>query len=110
MKVWDVAELAVRDGHPEVLVTGPAGRAIAIHLHQGHGLGEHQVYESAWLVVARGQVRVTDADGVTRDLQPGSLATFDPSERHEVLAVTDAMLLLLLTPWPAPERNLEEIA
>lgn len=106
MKVWDIADLNVRDGHPEVLLTGPAGRAIAIHLEEGHGLGEHQVHESAWLIVARGTIRVTDADGSATELEAGSLATFDPAERREIRAVSDAMLLLLLTPWPAADRAL----
>jgi hypothetical protein len=28
------------------------------------------------------------------------LAIFDPKERHEVIANTDARLLLVLAPWP----------
>ena len=31
---------------------------------------------------------------------PGTLAVFAPGERHAVHAVSDAQLLLLLTPWP----------
>ena len=28
------------------------------------------------------------------------MATFDPNERHEVRAVEDSRLLLVLAPWP----------
>ena len=31
---------------------------------------------------------------------PGFLAAFDPNERRELLATEDALLLLLLSPWP----------
>jgi len=32
----------------------------------------------------------------------GLLTEFEPRERHEVRACSDARLLLLLTPWPGP--------
>jgi len=31
---------------------------------------------------------------------PGLLAVFEPGERHEVRARSDARLLLVLAPWP----------
>ena len=36
----------------------------------------------------------------TVNAEPGHLFEFDPGERHEVEARSDARLLLLLTPWP----------
>ena len=33
---------------------------------------------------------------------PGLLAIFDPGERHEVRATTDALQQLELAPWPGP--------
>lgn len=105
MQTWNVAEREVPMGHPEVLCSHEGGRAVAIHLERGGALGEHQVHESAWLIVARGAVRVSDAAGTTRELGAGGLAFFDPKERHEVHATEDSMLLLLLTPWPGPGRD-----
>ena len=35
-----------------------------------------------------------------RDILRGLLVEFEPRERHEVTASSDARLLLLLTPWP----------
>ena len=105
MQVWNVADRSVPAGHPEVLDSRPNGRAVAIHLPEGAALGEHQVHEAAWLVVARGRVRVADARGTEENMAAGSLAVFDPRERHEVRALEDAMLLLLLTPWPGPGRD-----
>lgn len=105
MNVWDVADRDVAMGQPEVLHSRPGGRAIAIHLEPGGALGEHQVHEAAWLVVSRGRVRVVDGDGAAHEVPAGGLAAFDPTERHEVHAIDDSMLLLLLTPWPGPDRD-----
>jgi hypothetical protein len=40
--------------------------------------------------------------GERERLGAGSLAFFDAAERHEVRAVSNARLLLLLSPWPGP--------
>ena len=40
--------------------------------------------------------------GQAVDAQPGVLMQFAPQERHEVTALSDARILLLLTPWPGP--------
>jgi quercetin dioxygenase-like cupin family protein len=105
MNVWEIADRDVSVGQPEVLHSRPGGRAIAIHLEPGGALGEHQVHEAAWLVVSRGRVRVVSADGDVDEVAVGGLAAFDPTERHEVHAIEDSMLLLLLTPWPGPDRD-----
>lgn len=104
MDVWNSSELEVRPGHPEVLHSSPKGRAIAIRLDAGTGLGDHEVHEDAWLTVAEGRVTVA-ANGGRAEVPAGGLVAFDPRERHEVTAVEDSLLLLLLTPWPAPDRR-----
>jgi quercetin dioxygenase-like cupin family protein len=106
MRVWDVTGLKVDGGQPQVLHSTPQGRAIAIHLPAGSELGEHEVHEGAWLVVASGRVRLTAPDGAEQTAGPGALAAFEPGERHAVGALEDARLLLLLTPWPAPDRRM----
>jgi quercetin dioxygenase-like cupin family protein len=105
MQVWNLADRSVEMGHPEVLCSRPGGRAVAIHLEEGAALGEHQVHEATWLVVTRGRVRVADTRGVAETIGVGGLAAFDPHERHEVQALEDAMVLLLLAPWPGPGRD-----
>ena len=50
--------------------------------------------------MAAGEVEF-EQDGSTVSGGPGFVAHFDPKERHEVRAVSDARLLLFLAPWPA---------
>jgi len=99
MERWDLRSLDVEPRRPEVLHSEGEGRSILIALPAGEGLQEHQVHERAWLVVIDGEVELGSerepASGPT-----GTLAIFDPNERHEVRATTDARLLLLLAPWP----------
>jgi quercetin dioxygenase-like cupin family protein len=96
---WDVASLEVRPHQPEVLRSDNETRVIAINLPGGEALNEHQVHERAWLVVASGEIEV-EQGGLTVKGGPGFLAHFEPAERHEVRAVSDSRLILLLSPWP----------
>ena len=99
MQHWDLREAEVAVHQPEVLHSEGEGRTILISLPAGEAMQEHQVHERAWLVVVEGEIQV-DADGSTVTGGPGSLVIFDPKERHEVKATSDARLLLLLAPWP----------
>ena len=74
-------------------------RSIVIHLPAGESLQEHQVHERAYLVVIDGEVEIADG-GEPAAGGAGLVAVFDPHERHEVRAIKDARLLLLLAPWP----------
>ncbi|HEX6117766.1 MAG TPA: hypothetical protein VFY99_11760 [Solirubrobacterales bacterium] len=100
MQTWDIAGLDVEPHNPLVIDSQEEGRAIVIQLSAGESLLEHQVHERAWLVVVDGSIEVSEPgeEPVTGD--HGFLAEWDPGERHEVKAVSDARLLLLLTPWP----------
>ncbi len=100
MQTWDISALDVDRHHPEVLSSDEEGRAIVLELPAGERLSEHQVHERAWLVVVSGAVEITGPDGEAVSGGPGLLATFKPSERHEVAATADARLLLVLSPWP----------
>jgi quercetin dioxygenase-like cupin family protein len=51
-------------------------------------------------VVLDGEIQVTTAAGEHASGGVGLLVEFAPGERHEVVASSDARLLLLLTPWP----------
>lgn len=85
--------------HPLVLDSRDEGRTILLALAAGDSLLEHQVHERAWVVVLEGEVEIEDG-GDTVSGGAGLLALFDPGERHEVRARSDARLLLVLAPWP----------
>jgi quercetin dioxygenase-like cupin family protein len=99
METWDIASLDVQPRQPEVLRTDPEARVIAINLPAGEELQEHEVHERAWVVVAAGDVEI-EQGGSTVSGSAGFVAHFDPKERHEVRAASDARLLLFLAPWP----------
>jgi quercetin dioxygenase-like cupin family protein len=99
MDTWDIASLDVQPHQPAVLRSDDETRAIAIHLPAGEALQDHQVHERAWLVVAAGEIEVQQGGESVRG-GPGLLAHFEPNERHEVRATSDARLILLLSPWP----------
>ena len=99
METWDVTSMGLEPQQPEVLRSDPEARVIAINLPAGKALGDHQVHERAYLVVADGQVEV-EHDGRTEAGGAGFLAHFQANERHEVRATSDARLLLILAPWP----------
>ena len=99
METWDIASLDLEPHQPEVLRSDPEARVIAINLPAGDELQEHQVHERAWVVVAGGEVEF-EQDGSTVSGGPGFLAHFDPNARHEVRALSDARLVLILAPWP----------
>jgi quercetin dioxygenase-like cupin family protein len=100
VETWNLNELNVEPRHPQVLDSEAEGRAIVINLPAGEQLQEHQVHERAWMLVTDGEIEVVDSDGESVTGSAGLLATFDPRERREVRAKTDARLLLVLSPWP----------
>ena len=100
METWDLRSLDVQPHKPQVLDTESEGRTIVLHLPAGEQLQEHQVHERAWIVVIDGEIDITSPDGESVSGGTGLLATFDPAERREVTARSDARLLILLGPWP----------
>jgi quercetin dioxygenase-like cupin family protein len=103
MEHWDLSSLDVEPHKPQVLhSTRGEARSITLFLPAGEELQDHQVHERAHLVVVSGEIEI-DGDGdETITGGPGLLAVFDPNERHEVRARSDARLLLVLAPWPGP--------
>jgi redox-sensitive bicupin YhaK (pirin superfamily) len=96
MEHWDLHTLDVEPQKPRILHSARGeARSILIALAAGDGLQEHQVHESAYLVVISGQVDIAGTVG-----GPGLAAVFEPAERHAVRALTEARLLLVLAPWP----------
>ncbi len=94
--------MAWRPHHPEILASTEEGRAVVLDLPAGEMLQDHQVHEGAWITVIYGDVRIAGNTGQAVDAQPGALVQFAPGERHEVTALADSRILLLLTPWPGP--------
>lgn len=99
MESWDIASLQVEPHRPQVLRSDAETRAIAINLPRGEELQDHQVHERAYLVVADGEIEVS-GDGRIVTGGPGFLSHFEPGERHAVRALSDARLILVLSPWP----------
>jgi len=99
MDSWDIRSLAIEPHHPQVLRSDEETRAIAILLLSGEELQEHQVHERTYLVVAEGEIEISqDGNSVTGG--SGFLSHFEPGERRTVRAVSDARLVLVLAPWP----------
>jgi quercetin dioxygenase-like cupin family protein len=97
---WDLRSLPIESHEPVILSsTRGESRTVVLHLPAGEALHDHQVHERAHLVVIDGEVEIAQGEA-TISGGPGLLAVFDPAERHEVRARSDARLLLVLAPWP----------
>jgi quercetin dioxygenase-like cupin family protein len=103
MESWRLPDISTPDGtrSPVVLKSEDEARAVLIGLHAGQSLGDHQVKEHAWLLVVEGTARVATTDGAI-EAPAGTLAHFEPNERHSVASDDGAKILLLLAPWPGP--------
>jgi quercetin dioxygenase-like cupin family protein len=100
---WDLRAHPVEPHRPAILDSSRGeSRSIALLLPAGEALQDHEVHERAHLVVVDGEVEIAQGEGETVTGGPGLLAVFDPGERHEVRARSDARLLLVLAPWPGP--------
>lgn len=99
METWDICSLTIEPHHPQVLRSDAETRAIAIHLPAGEELQEHQVHERTYLLVAGGEIEVSQ-DGQAVTGGPGFLSHFEPNERRTVRARSDSRLVLVLSPWP----------
>jgi quercetin dioxygenase-like cupin family protein len=101
MEHWDLLTLDVEPRKPQVLhSTRGEARSIVLFLPAGEELQDHQVHERAHLIVVDGEVEIRRDGGDSASGGAGLLAVFDPNERHEVRARSDARLLLVLAPWP----------
>jgi quercetin dioxygenase-like cupin family protein len=103
VEAWNLPEIATPNGSrsPVVLMSEDEARAVLIGLDPGQELGDHQVKEHAWVLVVDGQAEIkAGADRI--DAFTGTLAHFEPDERHSLRSETGAKILLLLAPWPGP--------
>ena len=105
MDSWDLKTDDIEVHKPKILRSdADAARAIAINLPAGDKLQDHEVHEHAYVVVVDGELEV-EVNGSTSSAGVGTVVHFEPHERHEVRAKTDARFLLLLAPWTGPGRD-----
>jgi quercetin dioxygenase-like cupin family protein len=100
LETWDISTLDVEPHLPQVLRSDDEGRIIVINLPAGEELGEHQVHERSWIIVLEGEIELESSPAGNAKGGPGFLIHARPNERHEIRAVTDARLIMLLVPWP----------
>jgi quercetin dioxygenase-like cupin family protein len=100
VKSWNVRGLELKPRLPEIISSSEDARVIVLNLAAGESLHEHEVHERAFLIVLSGEIEVGTGAGSGAAGGAGLLVEFEPRERHEVVAKSDARLLLLLTPWP----------
>lgn len=100
MESWDLRSVEVEPHQPEILASAEDARTILLRLPAGEELREHEVHERARVVVVEGEVEVTMAGGDRHSATAGHLFEFEPGERRTIAALTDARLLLILSPWP----------
>ena len=103
METWSLPEVETPEGSrsPVVLKSDDEARAVVVGLHPGQALGDHQVKEHAWVLVVEGSVTLR-AGGQELEAPAGTLARFEPDERHSVTSANGGKILLLLAPWPGP--------
>lgn len=102
MEHWKLNEIETPEGsRSPVVLHSQEGqrRVVLIGLDAGQALRDHQVKESALLLVVDGSVRV-EAGDESVDARAGELFRFDPDERHSVESPSGARILLALAPWP----------
>ena len=101
MQRWDLHSIEAPDGtrDPNVLISDDEARAVLIRLEAGQELGDHQVKEHAWVLVVDGTAQIR-AGSDEIEAATGTLAHFEPDERHSVRSAGGAKILMLLAPWP----------
>ena len=105
MLTWDLTTHDLEVHKPSVLHSDEgAARGIGVLLPAGDLLQEHETRESAWIVVASGEVEVEGDEGTQRG-GAGTVFHFEAHERREIRATSEARLLMVLAPWPAPDHQ-----
>ena len=101
MKSWQLGSMPVEPHSPKILSSTGDARTILINLPEGEALEEHEVHERAFLTIISGRAEVTTSGGgETVSGDGGLMIEFEPGERHEVRALSELRLLLVLAPWP----------
>jgi quercetin dioxygenase-like cupin family protein len=93
---------------PRVLFSEPECRAVVIDLLEGDKIDDHAVRERAVIEVVAGRIVLTVPDE-SAECETGTLISLEPGERRHVQALADTRLLLMLTPWPAADRDGDDV-
>lgn len=102
MFLFDLNTLAeFKENAPGVRVIAQSGHAryVLFSFRAGQGLREHSTSSQIAVQLLSGQLIFTAKDE-SRELQPGHLLLLEANIPHTLLAQTDAILLLTLTPDP----------
>ena len=100
MRNWDLKAVEAEPHKPEILASAEDARTIVLRLPAGEELQEHEVHERGRLVVVEGEVEVRPNGSDPVVAAAGHLFEFEPGERRTITARSDAVLLLVLSPWP----------
>ncbi|HWX73787.1 MAG TPA: hypothetical protein VNZ05_00675 [Solirubrobacteraceae bacterium] len=100
MQSWEVDKLDLKPRLPEILSSSDEARAVVLDLAAEETLSDHEVHERMWIILVSGEIEVSTAAAARVRGGPGLVVELEPRERHEVLALSKARLLLLLAPWP----------
>lgn len=105
MNSWDLITKDIEPHLPQVLLSQDGGsRGIALRLPAGDLLQDHETREAAWIVIVAGEVEL-EHEASTEQAGAGHVFHFAEHERREVRALTDATLLMVLAPYPAPDHQ-----
>ena len=105
MLTWDLTTHDLEVHKPSVLHSDEgAARGIGLLLPAGDLLQDHETREAAWIVVVAGDVEV-EVDGQSQRAGAGAVFHFEAHERREIRATSEARLLMVLAPWPAPDHQ-----
>jgi quercetin dioxygenase-like cupin family protein len=111
MFVFDLNELAeFKENAPGVQVLAQSGHArqVLFSLKAGQGLREHTTSSQIAVQVISGEIQF-GARGEERQLNAGKLLLLEENVPHNLLAVTDSVMLLSLTPNPSQHSLHKEL-
>lgn len=103
LKVFDVTGIAqFRDEGPfvQVLADTRYARVVLFAFKAGQQLKEHRTSSPIVVQVVRGNVVFTAA-GKCVEMRDGMLVTVEAQVRHSLVAETDALVLVTMTPSPS---------
>ena len=105
MLTWDLTTHDLEVHKPSVLHSDEgAARGIGLLLPAGDLLQDHETREAAWIVVIAGEVEI-EHEGQSHRAGAGAVFHFEAHERREIRATSEARLLMVLAPWPAPDHQ-----
>ena len=103
LRLFDLHLLAsFRNEGPSVHIVSdePGTRLVLLSLKAGQHLKEHQTKSVLFVQAIQGRATFS-ASGKSVELEAGKIVRVDAALPHQVTALTDAVLLLTMTPSPA---------